>query len=155
MVGLGHQEGVAVEVDRVVVHGAQIAEAQTHPLSGAHHERIGLRRDACVEGQHVEVHHLVGVWTTHAGRDLPLRQHVHEVAVDGRTLGLARVDDDHAHQPHRHLGHLVVVGVVHEGAVLAQRELVAEGLAGLDRALAIGSRPLATRCSLCCITILA
>ena len=50
--------------------------------------------------------------------------------------GLAGVDHDHAHHPHRHLGHLVVVRVVHQRAMLVERPLVAEGLTGLDRRLA-------------------
>ena len=42
------------------------------------------------------------------------------------------MDDEHANQAHAHLGHLVVVGVEHEGAVLPERELVFRRVAGLD-----------------------
>ena len=42
------------------------------------------------------------------------------------------VDDEHAREAQGDLGHLVVVGVVHERPVLAQRELVEERLARLD-----------------------
>ena len=34
------------------------------------------------------------------------------------------MNDEHADQPHPHLGHLVVMGVEHEGPVLPQRPLV-------------------------------
>ena len=46
-----------------------------------------------------------------------------------------RVDDEHPQQPQTLLGHAVVMGVVHEGAALAQRPLVPEGLARRDGAL--------------------
>src|SRR5690606_10301134 len=36
-VGLGDVERVAVQVDRVVIHRAQVAEAQAHALTGACH----------------------------------------------------------------------------------------------------------------------
>jgi hypothetical protein len=42
------------------------------------------------------------------------------------------VHDEHADQPHAHLGHLVVMGVEHEAPVLAQRPLVSRGFPGLD-----------------------
>ena len=51
------------------------------------------------------------------------------------------MDHEQAHQPERHLRHLVVVRVVHERSVLAQRELVAEGLARLSYAGAKDWRP--------------
>ena len=42
------------------------------------------------------------------------------------------MDDEHADHAHAHLRHLVVVRMVHERAMLAQRPFVLHGLAGLD-----------------------
>ncbi len=88
-----------------------------------------------IHGEDVELHHLVGVGTTRAGDDLPLAEHEGVVAIGTRPRGQARMDHDQAQHPERHLRHLVMVRVVHERAVLDQRELVLEGLAGADHAL--------------------
>ena len=42
------------------------------------------------------------------------------------------MNDEHSKHAERHLRHLVVMRVIHEGAVLPDRELVHEGLARLD-----------------------
>jgi len=42
------------------------------------------------------------------------------------------MDNEHADHAHLHLGHLVVVRVVHEGTVLPDGVLVLEGFAGLN-----------------------
>ena len=86
-----------------------------------------------VHGQDVEIRHLVGVRAGGARLDRPLAEH--DARSRGRPIfgaGVARVDDEHAHHAHAHLGHLVVVRVVHEGPVLPERELVFERLARLD-----------------------
>ena len=52
-------------------------------------------------------------------RDVPFAEHDREVPVHLIVRRrVARVDDEHADQAHAHLRHLVVVGVVHERAVL-------------------------------------
>jgi hypothetical protein len=42
------------------------------------------------------------------------------------------MDDNHAHESHPHLGHLVDVRVVHVGPRIEERELVPEGFSGTD-----------------------
>jgi hypothetical protein len=69
-----------------------------------------------VEGEDVEVAHLVRVGALGADVELPLVGHQHEVAVDARAGRALRVDDQHADHAERDLRHLVVVRVVHERA---------------------------------------
>lgn len=47
-------------------------------------------------------------------------------------VGAAPQDDENA----AHRGHFIMVGVIHEGAVLFQGELVLAGFSGRDRGLA-------------------
>ena len=42
------------------------------------------------------------------------------------------MNDEHADHSHAHLGHLVVVRMVHERAILAQRPFIFHRFAGLD-----------------------
>ena len=75
-------ELVAVQVDRVVVHRAQVAEADAHALARFDDQRRGAGERLAVEREHVEVGHLDRVRPARAGVDLPLVQHEREVAVD-------------------------------------------------------------------------
>ena len=98
-------------------------------------ERIGAGKGASVHGEQVEIAHHVGVGPTGARLHVPFVQHDGDVPVDGIRVA-ARMDDEHPREAHRDLGHLVVVGVVHERAVLGERKLVDERLAGRDDGLA-------------------
>ena len=58
---LGDGEVVAVEVDGVVVHRAEIADAETDAVTLLDDERLRAGKALGVEGKDVEVGHLVGV----------------------------------------------------------------------------------------------
>src|SRR3989304_4891051 len=56
-------------------------------------------------------------------------------------LAVLRVDHEHAHEPHRHLQHLVGMRVIHLRSVLTQGELVGHGLARQDMGLGEAGYP--------------
>jgi hypothetical protein len=58
---------VAVQVDRVVVHGAQVAEAQAHALAELRDERRVPGKARALSVEHVEVRHLVRIGPARAG----------------------------------------------------------------------------------------
>jgi hypothetical protein len=60
-VGRHDLEVVAVQVDRVVIHGAQVAEADPHAVALAADQRRGAGVRLRVHREDVEVGHLVGV----------------------------------------------------------------------------------------------
>ena len=134
-IGLGDAEGIAVQMDGVVVHAREIAEADAHTFAALGEQRLGARIDPCIHGQQVKIRHLVGIGAARARLQLPGREQDGVVTVRKRASWTARMHDNHAHQAHGHLGHLVMVGVVHEGAVLAEGPLIDKGLARLDRGL--------------------
>ena len=127
-------ERVAVQVDRVMVHRREVADPDPDALARADDEGRRARERLGVHGQHVELGHLERVGSLGARVDAPLVQHDGEVPIDA-PVRAARVDDEQARHPQRHLRHLVVVRVVHRRAALAQRELVLERLARRDRLL--------------------
>src|SRR6516162_437989 len=126
-----HREMVAVQMDRVVGHG-EIAHAHAHAVAEPHRHRIDAGKHAAVPGPHVEVGHLRDLRQIGPGIDQVGAHDEHEVAIDAAKFRVARVNDEHAHHAHRHLHHLVRVGVVHERAALLHFELVDEGLSWLD-----------------------
>ena len=130
-VGRRDAEVVAVQVDRVVVHRAQVAEADAHALAGLDDAAARCRGTPCA----LNVSTLKSVISFGSGRaraglDLPLAEHEREVAVDAAApRGSRGWTTNMPIMPERHLRHLVEVRVVHERAVLAERELVLERLA--------------------------
>ena len=134
-VGGGHHEAEPVDVDRVMIHRAQVPEPDAHPLPGPDEQRLGPREGLAVEGQHVEVAHRVRIRPTGAHLEPPLVRHEREVAIDPRTTRSTRVHDEHARHAERDLRHLVVVRVVHERAGVPQVELVDPRLPAGDRRL--------------------
>jgi hypothetical protein len=56
-VGLDDLEGVAVDVDRVVIHRAEVGEPDAHEVAELGDERRGRRERLAVEREHVEVVH--------------------------------------------------------------------------------------------------
>ena len=60
-VGRGDAEVIPVDVHRVVVHRAQVAQAKPDPISGLAHQRRGRGEHLAIDGQDVEVGHLQGV----------------------------------------------------------------------------------------------
>ena len=119
----------------MIVHG-QIADADAHALATAGDNRIDRREHLGVEGPEVEFSHHRGIRPPGARMQRPVVQQQGVVAVDALRLGLPRMNDEQPHHAYRHLHHLIGMRVVHVGAVLAQRELVDIGFAGLDVRLA-------------------
>ena len=68
-------------MNRVMIHRAQVGEAQTHALTAAHDQRLGARKRLAVERQHVEVEHRSRIGATRADFDFPFVRHQREVAV--------------------------------------------------------------------------
>jgi len=134
-VGCRDLERIAVQVDRMVVHRAQIPKSHADPLTRADNQRIGSRESLAVHSQDVEIRHLARVGTPGANGDVPLAQHDGEVAIHW-VFRVPLMDDNHAHEPHAHLRHLVDVGVVHERPRIEERELISEGFSGTDIGLA-------------------
>ena len=132
----GHLELVAVQVDGVVGHG-QVADAHPHPVVQADVQCIDPREDPAVPAPQVEIEH------GHDPRGVAARLDVIGVEQEDKIpvhrgdqrVVLPRVGHPGAHHAHGHLGHLVGVGVVHEGAGPARREFVDKGLARPDRRL--------------------
>ena len=121
-----------MDVNGVVTHGAQVAEADAHELVALHHERRRAWIGLAVEGEHVELEHLVGVGTSRPRQHLPFARQQREVAIGAAFGGHARMNHEHPHHAERLLRHFVAMRVVHVRAMLPQRELVAERLAGGD-----------------------
>ena len=118
-VGRGDAEVIPVDVDRVVVHGAQVAQTDAHLIAGFAHQRASRRKDFAVHRQDVEIRHFQGVGAGRARFDGPFAEHNRKVPVHMIfRRRVARMDDKHADQAHAHLRHLVVMGVEHEGPVL-------------------------------------
>ena len=115
----------------MIVH-REIADADPHALPAPHDQRIDRRKHLRVERPQVEVRHHRGIGPIGARVHGPAVQQEGEIALDRRVRGVARMDDEQPHHAGRQLHDLVGVRVVHVRAVLAQRELVGPGLAGLD-----------------------
>ncbi len=136
---VGDDKVGAVQVDRVVFHGTQVANADAHAVTGFYNQGCGGREDFGVHGEDVEFGHFGGVGAIGAGIDAPLVEEQCEIAIDfgagfGRLV-VAGMDDEQAGHAQAHLGHFIVMGVVHVRAGLMEGEFVFEGLAGLDGAL--------------------
>ena len=131
-----------MDVDRVVGH-RQVADAHPNPVVVPHVERIDARKGAAVPGPQVEIEHRVGVGDRAAGLDVVGVHQDAEVAIDAADQGVAgtRMGHPEAHHPHRHLRHLVGMGVIHEGTGPARDELVDKGLARLDVGLGQAADP--------------
>ena len=134
-IGAGHLEVIAMHVDRMVRHG-QVAHAHADAVALVDNQRVDIRKDPAVPCPEVEIGHRHDARHIGAGVDVEGVQHDQEIAVhgpEGRVLGM---HDEHAHHAHRHLHHLVGMGVIHEGAGFDQVELVDIGLARRDRRMA-------------------
>ena len=118
-----------------MVHGGEVADADPDTLAELGDQRRRARKHLGIEGERVEPGGHARIRTIGAGLDVPFMQHQREVPVRPRPRRLARMDHQHADEAHALLGHGILVGVIHEGAVLDGLELVAEGLARLDRPL--------------------
>ena len=130
-IGAGDREVDAVQMNRVIGHG-EVAHANAHPVSQAHHQRIDARKRAAVPGPQVEIEHGRDLRRVAAGIDVVGIDEEHEVAVHAMQRRIFRVHHDEAHHAHGHLHHLVGVRVIHEGAGLLHLEFVDESLAGLN-----------------------
>src|SRR5262245_29664861 len=122
---------VPVHVDWMVCHG-EIGDPNAHSITLAYRHVIDAGEHPGVESPQIEVEHLCDLGHVTAGVDTEGTEHEDEVAIDAHKVWIARMNDDHAHHPHRHLHHLVGMRVVHERSALLQLELVDEGLAGSD-----------------------
>src|SRR5262245_5157085 len=122
---------VPVHVDRMVCHG-EIGDPYAHTISLAYRHVIYAGEHPRVECPQIEIEHLCDLGHVTAGVDTEGTEHEDEVAIDAHEVWVARMNDDHAHHPHRHLHHLVGMRMVHEGSAILQLELVDEGLAGSD-----------------------
>jgi hypothetical protein len=69
---------------------------------------------------------------TRAWVNIECVQEEDEVAIHAVKLRVPGMHHEEAHHSHRHLDHLVRMGVVHKGAALRERVLIDEGLAWRD-----------------------
>ena len=95
-------------------------------------QRVDAGKDTAVPCPEIEIGHGGDLRQIAAGIDVIGAHEEDEIAIDAMQVRIARVHDDRAHHPHRHLHHFVGVRVVHEGAALRGSELVDESLARLD-----------------------
>ena len=93
----------------MVVHGAEIGEAETHALSQLGDKRRGGREDLGVQREDIEVRHLVGVGAGGARNNFPFAEHEGEIAIRLRVLRFFGVNDEQAHQAEGHLSHFIVM----------------------------------------------
>ena len=100
-----------------------------------HHHRRRAGISLPVQREDVEVRHLIRIRARRARIDPPLAQQIDKVAVRPRLRVFARMNDEHPEQAERHLRHLIVMRVIHIGAVLPHGKLIPESLARLDRLL--------------------
>lgn len=129
----GDSECIAVEVDWMAVH-AEVAVADPHPLISADNKRTGTGIDFSVKGEIIEIEGN-RIRSRCAGRNAPLLEKDRKVPVDRRIFRFFGMDDKKSHEAKPHLDHLVIMGMVHVGPMLAERELISEGLAARDRRL--------------------
>ena len=127
---------MAVNVDRVVIHRREIAEADAHAVAELCQQGRGAGKGATIEREDVEFYHFIRVGPLRARLDFPFAKHDGIVPVWRRAVRLARMNDEQAKHAERHLRHLVVMRVIHECAVLPDSEFVFKGLARLDGRLA-------------------
>ena len=71
-----------MDVHRVVVHGAEVADTNPDPVPRLAHQRRRRRKDLAVDRQDVEVVHLQRVRASRSGFHGPFTDHEREVAVD-------------------------------------------------------------------------
>src|SRR5215469_3090067 len=115
----------------MMIHRAKVREPNSNPLIelGYHWDRGG--EDFSVKSEDIEICHFVGHGPRGAGVYAPLVQKKGKVAI--RTgLWVAGVNNEKAHEAQGHLGHLVVVRMVHVGTMLTKGEFVFEGVPGID-----------------------
>ena len=127
-IGACDDEFMAVQVNRVIGHG-EIADANADTIILAHDHVVDPREHAAVEREQVEIHHGAHLRGSAAGIDVVVAEQEHEVTIDPHEFRIFRMSDPEAHHPHRHLHHLVRVGVIHECARPLGGELVHIGLA--------------------------
>ena len=118
-VGRGEPEAVAMQMNRMVVHRDRFPKrmrtrSPSLATSGRCRERLA------VDGQHVEVGHLVGVRQRGGGRRSPAPLGSGR-SRGPRRAGLRAVHDEHARHAQGNLHHLVEVRVVHERAGMLER----------------------------------
>ncbi len=119
-------------MERVIPH-RQVADPKTHSVSGACDRVFDCRKHLAVEGPQIEVEHDRRIGSIRTRVQRPVVQHETVVALHRHFIPVARMDDEHAHHPHRHLRQLVRMRVIHVGAVLLKRELIRERFARHDR----------------------
>ena len=109
----GHFEIITVHVDRVVCH-RQVANAHTHLVSLIHYQRINVGENSAVPCPQVEIRH------RHDARHICSRinikgvQHDQEITINWHERWVLGVNNEHTHHTHRHLGHFITMGVIHE-----------------------------------------
>ena len=122
----GHPKGVAVQMNGVVIVGAEIQDANAHAISELHNQGRDIRAAASVESEPVEVH-------ARAGRrvgsrlDRKFLRNQREVLVDGGRKGHAGVNDEQANHANGFLHGKM--GVIKVRARLMQRDFIDAGLA--------------------------
>ncbi len=126
-----------MQMDGMVIHLTQVADANPDFIACFTHQRLGGRKTFTVDREHVEIAHFQGVRPRGSSLNGPFAEHEDKVPIDVVfRLGMARVHDKHADEPHAFLGHGVVVGVVHIGAVLPEGPFVFKRLTWFDAGVA-------------------
>ena len=124
-----------MQMDRVMAICAQVHHTDANAIANLCDHRCGAWKRLGVEGKDVEISHLVWIWTRGVHIDSPFTRQERKIPIRTRSLRVPGVDDKDPHRPKRHLRHLVMVRVVHVGAVLAKRVLVLKRFARLDASL--------------------
>ena len=131
-VGLGDLKVITMHVNRVMAHRSQVNQPDANVITELCHHWFGGGKCFCIKRENVEVGHLIWIGPLRTDDQLPFVRHEHEIAIRPRTFGIARMNDEWPDGAERHLRHLIMMRVIHLGAVLAQRELIFEGLTRLD-----------------------
>ncbi len=113
----------------MIGHG-QVAHAHPDAFVKPANQVVDAGEDATVPGPDIEIEHGVDACRHGARFDIVGSHQKTVIPVYPVQVGVARMHHQRTHHAHRHLHHLVRVGVVHEGAGLLQLELVGKGLAG-------------------------
>jgi hypothetical protein len=124
----GDDKGVAVQVNRMVVH-AEIDKAKPHATAKPNDERRSHWAARAVERQPVPFH-VRRVWNGVVRQNRPFLQHDPKIVIHDRCVGLRGMQDEHSDQTH-HLLHRRV-RMIEESAVLMDREFVGEPGTGRD-----------------------
>src|SRR4051812_13741153 len=113
---------MAMDMDRVMVHGRNVTDPDSDTIPDLRDYRFRSRKRFAIKREDIEVSHFVRIRPTRANIDPPFAKHKSEIASRPRLCRIARMNHEHSHRPKRHLGHFIMMRVVHMATVLAEGE---------------------------------